>query len=642
MKSPSRFRVNGRAVEVGAAPGSRLTLVLRDHLGMTGTKVGCDAGDCGACTVLLDGEQVCACLVPLGQVVGRSVTTVEGLADDGRASRLQQAFHEHGAAQCGICTPGMLMAASTLLDRSPPPAEPEVLDALGGVLCRCTGYRKIVQAVLAATNGAPSSAPSATPNATPSAGSQDGGRDATGTMRYVGRRLPGVDGPGKVTGRALFGADASARRRAAAARGALSVPARALHHRRLLRTPRTPSRTGARLHRRRRTGGQRLRHLSRRQGSAGARAGHRPLSRRGGRGAGRGRGHAGPDHRRSDPHRLGAAPGTRRPARRHRPGRRRGPAGISGQRARPRARAHRRGAAGRRPRADRGERRIRDPVHRARLHRARGGIRAAYRGRSHRGVGLHADAVHGPGRSGQRARHRARSGTHPAVGMRRRLRRQAGPVRPAPDGAGGVGARGAGAVHVHATGVHGRHHQAASVASARPRGGRAGRTPARLGARRRLRHRRLRIVGPDRRRPGPGALHGSVPGAERAGGFARDPHQLAAVGRIPRFRRAAGRRGARDPDRRACNRVAHRPARAPASQCAADRRPHRHRPGAGGERGARRLPGRAAAALEGASRGGRRVQRRGRESGPGGAAPGSPACGTDAATPRCRTRPRCG
>ena len=201
MTSPSRFHVNGRAVEVGAAPGSRLSLVLRDHLGLTGTKVGCDAGDCGACTVLLDGEQVCACLVPLGQVAGRSVTTVEGLADNGRPSRLQQAFHEHGAAQCGICTPGMLMAASTLLDRSPPPGEPEVLDALGGVLCRCTGYRKIVRAVLAAANGAPPSAPRAD--------RQGGRRDATGAMRYVGRRLPGVDGPGKVTGGALFGADAA-------------------------------------------------------------------------------------------------------------------------------------------------------------------------------------------------------------------------------------------------------------------------------------------------------------------------------------------------------------------------------------------------------------------------------------------------
>ena len=104
--------------------------------------------------MLLDGEQVCACLVPLGQVRGRSVTTVEGLAGNGGLSRLQRAFHEHGAAQCGICTPGMLMAASTLLGRPRPPSEPEVLDALGGVLCRCTGYRKIVRAVLAAVNGA--------------------------------------------------------------------------------------------------------------------------------------------------------------------------------------------------------------------------------------------------------------------------------------------------------------------------------------------------------------------------------------------------------------------------------------------------------------------------------------------------------
>ena len=149
----ARFRVNGRSIEVDAAPALRLTRALRDHLGLTGTKVGCDAGDCGACTVLLDGAQVCACLVSLGQVEGRSVTTVEGLAENGRLTRLQQAFHEHGAAQCGICTPGMLMAASTLLGRPHPPTEPEVLDALGGVLCRCTGYRKIVRAVLAAANG---------------------------------------------------------------------------------------------------------------------------------------------------------------------------------------------------------------------------------------------------------------------------------------------------------------------------------------------------------------------------------------------------------------------------------------------------------------------------------------------------------
>ena len=192
-----RFRVNGRAVEVDAPPASRLTRVLRDHLGLTGTKVGCDAGDCGACTVLLDGEQVCACLVSLGQVASRSVTTVEGLVENGGLSRLQRAFHAHGAAQCGICTPGMLMAASTLLGLPRPPTEPEVLDALGGVLCRCTGYRKIVRAVLAATNGESSAA-----------GTDAAATDApTRTARYVGRRLPSVDGVEKVTGRAVFGAD---------------------------------------------------------------------------------------------------------------------------------------------------------------------------------------------------------------------------------------------------------------------------------------------------------------------------------------------------------------------------------------------------------------------------------------------------
>ena len=213
MTGPLRFHVNGRQVEVGAPPSVRLTRVLRDHLGLTGTKVGCDAGDCGACTVLLDGAQVCACLVPLGRVCGRSVTTVEGLAAGSGLSPLQQAFHEYGAAQCGICTPGMLMAASTLLGRARPPTEPEVLDALGGVLCRCTGYRKIVQAVLAATHcgtkgtatgtGAADSPVPGEPEPAHAVSASHAGRPG----RTVGRRLPSVDGIGKVTGRALFGAD---------------------------------------------------------------------------------------------------------------------------------------------------------------------------------------------------------------------------------------------------------------------------------------------------------------------------------------------------------------------------------------------------------------------------------------------------
>ena len=131
--------VNGQAVTITANPIQRLAYVLRDELGLTGTKIGCDAGDCGACTVLLDDEQVCACLVPVGQTAGRRVVTVEGLAQNGRLSLLQESFHRYGAAQCGICTPGMLMAAADLLRRKSSPSKLEVEDALCGVLCRCTG-----------------------------------------------------------------------------------------------------------------------------------------------------------------------------------------------------------------------------------------------------------------------------------------------------------------------------------------------------------------------------------------------------------------------------------------------------------------------------------------------------------------------
>ena len=142
------FNLNGKLASTNVEPSRRLSHALRDDLGFTGTKVGCDAGDCGACTVLLDGEQVCSCLVPVGQVEGRHITTVEGLAaGNGRLTELQQAFHEHGAAQCGICTPGMLMAAADLFEKNETPTEEQILDAMGGVLCRCTGYRNIVDAV---------------------------------------------------------------------------------------------------------------------------------------------------------------------------------------------------------------------------------------------------------------------------------------------------------------------------------------------------------------------------------------------------------------------------------------------------------------------------------------------------------------
>ena len=143
------FTVNGHKVASRSAPITRLADVLRDELSLTGTKIGCNAGDCGACTVLLDGRQVCACLTALGQVQGRKVVTVEGLAHGEKMSDLQVAFHKHGAAQCGICTPGMLVTATELLARCAGrvPGEDEVREALAGNLCRCTGYQKIVDAV---------------------------------------------------------------------------------------------------------------------------------------------------------------------------------------------------------------------------------------------------------------------------------------------------------------------------------------------------------------------------------------------------------------------------------------------------------------------------------------------------------------
>ncbi|MDP3196767.1 molybdopterin cofactor-binding domain-containing protein [Tabrizicola sp.] len=147
-----RFSLNGALVDVDAPPTERLSETLRERLGKVGTKVGCDAGDCGACTVLLDGAAVCACLTPAARVEGRMVTTIEGETPE--LSRLRESFHAHGAAQCGICTPGMLLTAADLLTRSARPSEPEVEQALGGVLCRCTGYRSIIAAVVAAGLGA--------------------------------------------------------------------------------------------------------------------------------------------------------------------------------------------------------------------------------------------------------------------------------------------------------------------------------------------------------------------------------------------------------------------------------------------------------------------------------------------------------
>ena len=144
-----RFTLNGRPVSVEVAGSRRLLDVLREDLGATGTKEGCGEGECGACSVLIDGEVVDSCLVAAGQVEGCEVTTVEGLAKGGKLSALQQAFIEKGAAQCGICTPGMLLAAHVLLQQIPRPTADEVRVGLAGNLCRCTGYTKIIDAVLA-------------------------------------------------------------------------------------------------------------------------------------------------------------------------------------------------------------------------------------------------------------------------------------------------------------------------------------------------------------------------------------------------------------------------------------------------------------------------------------------------------------
>ena len=182
------LKLNGEWLHFDGNPGERLSHVLREQLGARDVKVGCDAGDCGACTVLVNGEPVCACLTPASQAGGREVETLSGIVSSGNLGEcLIEAFQDHGAAQCGICTPGMMVSAAALLRREPDPTEQQVQDALGGVLCRCTGYRKIIESVLAAGGS--------------------GKRQPLPGSGGVGSAIRRLDGRDKVVGSDLFGDD---------------------------------------------------------------------------------------------------------------------------------------------------------------------------------------------------------------------------------------------------------------------------------------------------------------------------------------------------------------------------------------------------------------------------------------------------
>ncbi len=150
MKQTVRFKLNGESIQVDVEPHLTLLQVLRNQFELTGTKEGCGMGECGACTVLIDGKAVNSCLFPILEVEGKSVTTIEGLMEaDGTLHPIQQSFIENGAVQCGFCTPGMVLSAKALLDENPKPTEEQIRLAISGNLCRCTGYLQIIQAIKA-------------------------------------------------------------------------------------------------------------------------------------------------------------------------------------------------------------------------------------------------------------------------------------------------------------------------------------------------------------------------------------------------------------------------------------------------------------------------------------------------------------
>jgi len=182
------FTLNGTPVSVEASPAQRLSSVLRDELNITSVKIGCNAGDCGSCSVLVNGQPVCSCLTAVAQVQGAEISTVDSLAGDEVLNRLQESFLHFGAAQCGVCSPAMLVCAQNLLDKTPHPDRQQVEDALGGVLCRCTGYQKIIDAVLHASDFSGA-------DVRPVAGEN------------VGSPIRHLDGQSKVTGQLAYGAD---------------------------------------------------------------------------------------------------------------------------------------------------------------------------------------------------------------------------------------------------------------------------------------------------------------------------------------------------------------------------------------------------------------------------------------------------